>query len=239
MKKVLLINAARYFFDEGRSLLDRKDFQVFMAADAKQALQIHRQERVNLIVSDLEMPEMGGDVLCAHIRNDAETRTVSVVLICHDSPPEIARAARSGANAWVVKPFKAKALLEQVERLLSISVRRGYRVLLRARVKSLQEDKVFFCTSENISVTGMLIETDRTLAIGDQISCSFYLPGSAHIVAEGDVARVLKLPDGKYHYGVRFLALPEGFRREIETFINSSIDTVPGPAAVLRPVPTV
>jgi DNA-binding response OmpR family regulator len=225
MKKILLINTSRFFLEEGKSVLDRKDFQVFMVSSTQEALMLHRKERVNLIVSELDMPEMGGDVLCSIIRGEPEIRTVSVILICQNTPADIARVSRCGANSWITKPFSANTLLEQVEKLLAISTRRSYRVLLRAKIRGVKEETLFFCTSENISVTGLLIETDRVLAKGDLISCSFYLPGSPHIVAEGEVVRSERSPDLKYRCGIRFLNLSEEFRIEVEKFVDANLNT--------------
>lgn len=222
MKKILLVNASRYFFDEGKNLLDRKDFQVFLAPSGLHALQIHRQEKVNLIVADLEMPEMGGDTLCARIREDNESRAVSCILICHDNPAELQRGKSCGANICLKKPFSARTLLEHVEKLLTISVRRGYRVLLRAKVQGAKDDLTFFCTSQNISATGILIETDRPMQAGERLSCSFYLPGSAHITADGEVARAETMPDGKHQYGIRFTEISSEYKNEIEKFIAES-----------------
>lgn len=225
MKKILLVNASRYFLDEGKSLLDRKDFHVFLAPTAMRALQIHRDERVNLIVADIDLQDIGGDALCAKVREDSESRAVSFVLVCHDTPEELARGAKCGANICIRKPFSAKAILDHVEKLLAISVRRGYRVLLRAKVKGAQDDGVFFCTSQNISVSGILIETEKPLAVGDQLSCSFYLPGSAHITAEGEAARVEVAADGKHHCGIRFTSIDSDFKNAIESFIAESMLT--------------
>lgn len=225
MKKILLVNASRYFLDEGKSLLDRKDFQVFLAPTAMRALQIHRDERVNLIVADIDLQDIGGDALCAKIREESESRAVSFVLVCHDTPEELARGSRCGANVCLRKPFSAKAILDQVEKLLAISVRRGYRVLLRAKVKGAQDDTVFFCTSQNISVSGILIETEKPLAVGDQLSCSFYLPGSARITADGEVARVEVMADMKHNCGIRFTSIAPEFKNSIETFIAESMLT--------------
>jgi len=223
MKKILLVNASRYFFDEGKSLLDRKDFQVLLASSAARALQIHRDEHVNLVVSDLDLPEMGGDVLCMRIREEADVRGVSFILICNDRPLDVERASKCGANVVLKVPFSAKTLLEHVEKLLAISVRMGYRVLLRAKVIGSKDDSVFFCTSQNLSASGLLIETDRSLNRGDQITCSFYLPGAAHITTEGEVARAEKTPEGKFNCGIRFIMISEEHRNEVEKFISDSL----------------
>ena len=228
MKKILLVNASRYFFDEGKNLLNRKDFQVFLAPSALHALQLHRQEKVNLIVADLDMTEMGGDVLCSRIREESDSRAVSFILVCHDNPAEIQRGSNCGANICLKKPFSAKTVLEHVEKLLTISVRRGYRVLLRVKVKGSQDDATFFCTSQNISASGMLIETDRPLLHGDQLTCSFYLPGAAHITADGEVVRSEVMPDGKHQFcGIRFTGIAPNHKQEIEKFIaESQQDTI-------------
>lgn len=222
MKKILLVNSARYFFDEGKNLLDRKDFQVFQAPTGLQALQIHHQEKVNLIVADFDLTEMSGDTLCTRIRKESESRDVSFILICHDNPAELLRGNQSGANICLKKPFSARTLLENVEKLLTISVRKGYRVLLRVKVKGAQDDATFFCTSQNISATGMLIEADRSLLIGDQLSCSFFLPGAAHIMADGEVTRTENGGDGKQRYGIRFIGISPEQTGEIEKFIADS-----------------
>jgi DNA-binding response OmpR family regulator len=218
MKKILLVNSTRHFFEEGKSLLDRQDFHVFQAPTADQALHLHSKEQVSLIVSDLDLPEMGGDVLCAKIRENTDSRDVSIILICHNTREEQARAARSSANACLFKPFPAKLLLEQVEKLLAVSVRKGYRVLLRARVQGEHDDAVFFCTSRDISTTGILIESDRPLNSGDRLSCSFYLPGAAHITTNGEVVRRVA-SESKPAYGVRFIDISTEHQQALDSFI--------------------
>jgi DNA-binding response OmpR family regulator len=223
MHKIILVNASRYFVAEGKSLLDRRDFQVFLAPTGSQALELHRREKVNLIVADLDMPEMAGDTLCSRLREDAELCAVSFILVCRNSPAELARAANCGANICLHKPFTAETLCEHVEKLLTISVRRGYRVLLRARVQGAKDDAVFFCTSQNISGTGMLIETDRSLLPGDQLTCSFFLPGAEQITAAGKVVRTETAADGKHHCGIIFTGLAAAHKRDIEEFIAGTV----------------
>ena len=224
MKKILLVNASRYFFEEGKNLLNRKEFQVFMAPSARRALEIHREEKVNLIVTDIDLQDMGGELLCARIRDDIESRTVSLILIFNDNPTEIARSKISHANVCLKKPFTARSLLDQVEKLLTISTRRGYRVLLRAKIKGSVDNGVFFCTSQNISISGMLIETERQLAVGDLINCSFFLPGAAQVACDGEIVRLdSSAGNGSLLYGVRFLNLSLEHQQAIEAFVSDTL----------------
>ena len=242
MKKILLVNSTRHFYADGESLLDRKDFQVFKAPTAEYALDIHRREHVDLIVSDLDLPEMGGDILCAKVRDTTDCRDVSIILICHDRPEERSRANRASANVCLVKPFPAQTLLDMVEKLLDVAVRKSYRMLLRARVEGDHDDVRFFCSSVNISSTGMLIESSRALANGDCLCCSFCLPDSTQVKVNGEVVRRVDV-DGRTCYGLRFLEVPKDVQRAIDSFIAQATavpagqpTSRPRDAAVTRPV---
>ncbi len=219
MKKIIIVNSIQAFLERDKSILNRADFRVYTATSGNEALRIHREEKADLIVADLDLPDMGGDVLCSLVRQESTIRHVSIILVCRDIPEELARASSCGANAWVTKPVRPEQLVESVGQLLAVSLRRGYRVLLKAKVKGERESEPFFCTSHNISVSGILLETDKILEPGDCISCSFFLPGSQQIVADGEVVRLERKPDGSCHYGVRFINLAPDCRDAIEWFI--------------------
>ena len=130
--------------------------------------------------------------------------------------------ARSAANAWVTKPINIGEFLEKIGQLLAVPVRKDYRVLLKAKVQCDQESMPFFCTTYNISSSGILIETGRVLNQGDRLTCTFFLPGARQIVVEGEAVRS-ELADGSYHYGIRFIDLTLECRKEIERFVASFI----------------
>lgn len=209
--------------EKERGLLNRADFRVVTAMSGREALRIHRAEKVNLIIADLEMADMGGDELCSLVRKENEIRDVSFILACHDVPVELERVTRCGANAWIRKPVQPGQLLEKVEQFLAISTRRGYRVLLRVRVHGSTDNTTFFCTSQNISVSGMLIETEKLLAVGSRITCMFFLPGTSQIAVDAEVVRCAPVTDGVSQYGVRFVDLAPKSREEIESFIATSV----------------
>jgi c-di-GMP-binding flagellar brake protein YcgR len=96
-------------------------------------------------------------------------------------------------------------------------------VLLRAKVEGAKDDAVFFCTSQNISDSGMLIETDRLLLPGDRLTCSFFLPGAARITAVCEVSRQETSADGRHHCGIRFTDLAPGHKRDIEGFVSGTM----------------
>jgi CheY-like chemotaxis protein len=222
MRKILLVNSVRDYLDREQGLSKRADFRLLTAATGGEALRVHRAERADLIVADLELPDMGGDALCAQVRQESAIRNVSFILVCPGDPVSLERASRSGANATVSKPVCPELLLEKIDQSLAISTRRGYRVLLRARVHGAVDSATFFCTSHNISITGMLIETEKLLASGDLITCMFFLPGSQQIVVDGSVVRSVTKPDGGNQYGLRFINLSPESCGVIERFVATA-----------------
>jgi CheY-like chemotaxis protein len=221
MKKILLVNSLIVFNEKNKGLLNRSDFQVFTAVTGMEALQIHRKERVDLIIADLNMPGMGGDKLCSLVRTEKELRNVSILLACRDTPEELEMVAQSAANASITKPINTGDFLEKIGQLLAVPVRKDYRVLLKAKVLGNQESVPFFCTSYNISASGILIETDRILNQGDCLTCTFFLPGASQIAIDGEAVRSMEVADGSYHYGIRFIDLAPEYRKEIERFVAS------------------
>jgi CheY-like chemotaxis protein len=221
MKKILLVDSAIVFFERHKNLLHRNDITVFSATTGEEALAIHRKELVDLIIADLDTAGLTGDVLCARVRGMDDLRKVSIILICHDVPAEIERVAASGANAWVTRPIRPERLVDCVGQFLDVAMRKGYRVLLKAKVQGEKGEETFFCTSQNISNTGILIETDKRLAKGELIACTFFLPGARQVVADGEVVRSAEMPGDVFQYGIRFTSLVPEHRREIEKFVSS------------------
>jgi len=219
MKKVLLINPVSDSLARDKNILNRDELQIFTATTAEEGLSIHREEMVNLLLTELDLPDMGGDVLCSRIRQEQALKRVSIIVVCRDTPEEIARAESCGANARLLKPVKPEQLDDCVGKLLTVSSRQNYRVLVRAQIHSGRGATTLFCASNNISVSGLLIESDGLLAVGDRISCMFFLPGASQITAVGEIVRTTRLSRIMNQYGVRFISLKPQFQTEIENFV--------------------
>ncbi len=220
MKKVLLVNDLKTILEKEKTILNRSDITIFTAASGEEALTIHRKEKVDLIVADIDMPGISGDKLCSLIREDDGLKYVSFIILCRGSESDLHRVSRCKANLHVTKPIRPLQFLESVGRLLDIPERKSYRVLLKAKIDGKFDNEPFFCSSQDISATGMLIETDKTLEKGDIMNCSFFLPGAAKIATGAEVMRVVKSDDGLLRYGVRYSGLPSAHKAAIEAFIK-------------------
>jgi DNA-binding response OmpR family regulator len=222
MKKILVTDNIIKILEKDRSFLAREGVKLFTAATTDDVLSVHRVERVDVIVSDLLTPGMKCEELCSAIRSDNVLNRVSIIILSPDNAVDIEKSARCKANAVLTLPMDPEQLLEKIRQFLDISWRESYRVLVSVSVSGSSKDRSFFCRSGNISSTGMLIETEKVFEKGDQLACSFFLPDSAQIKANGVIVRVGKQVSGSKtcQYGIRFSALSAEAKSAIDIFVE-------------------
>jgi signal transduction histidine kinase/DNA-binding response OmpR family regulator len=94
-------------------------FAVKKAANGKQALQVIEQSAVDLILSDVMMPEMNGFELCRLIKNNVNYSHIPFMLLTAKSNEEAEiEGVESGADAYITKPFKWKHISAVIKNLL-------------------------------------------------------------------------------------------------------------------------
>ena len=222
MKKVLVTDEVSQIIAREKTFLDREGIQLFMVNTNDDVLPLHRAEKIDVIIITLHAPGMRSEALCAAIRSDESLRKVSIIMICPNAAADIERSVQCKANAVLMMPVDQAALLEKIRQLLEISWRESYRVLVSVVVEGTNKDVAFFGRSGNISATGMLIESEKVLEKGEQLKCSFFLPGSAQIKTTGEIVRAMKQAGGAktYQYGLRFAQLTTEARSAIEDFVE-------------------
>lgn len=100
-----------------RSLLGELGFtRLLEAEDGIQALDLLRNNHVDFIISDWNMPRMQGIDLLRAIRSDPEIGTTPVLMVTAEAKREqILLAAQAGVNGYIVKPFTAVTLKEKMD----------------------------------------------------------------------------------------------------------------------------
>ena len=100
--------------------LQRAGFQVATAADGEEAMQVARDRRPALAVLDVMMPKRTGYEVLAELRSDEALRGMKVILLsARVQEGDVARGMDAGADAYLVKPFKAQDLVSKVVELLA------------------------------------------------------------------------------------------------------------------------
>lgn len=220
MKKILLSRELKSFIHKEKNILDRSNFQIFVASTADDLFETHRTERVDLIIMPLDMEGGNAEETCSLIRKDEKLNHVSILIICNDTKAEGKRLQKCKANAHITNPIIHEQLIEKIKQLLTIPVRQDFRILLKVTISGKSNNVPFFCYSYNISVSGMLIETNKVLQLNDVISCSFFLPYSEQIVTNAEIMRTISTANNSLQYGIRFINLDQRYKTAIEEFIN-------------------
>lgn len=96
-----------------------RDYQVYTALNGKEALLIMEHEKVDIIVTDIMMPEMDGIELCKRLKNDINYSHIPLIMLTAKSDEkDRAIAYESGADAFISKPFNLKVLHARIRNLL-------------------------------------------------------------------------------------------------------------------------
>ena len=220
MKNVLIVDDLAPYIEKEKTILQRADFKIFTATSGQEAIEIHTAEKMDLILADIDMPGMNGDEMCRVIRSRESLRKVSIILVCLGRKSDVDRCLSSGANDYITKPIDPRLLIGKVTQFLNIPERKHLRVLTKVSFTGKIKSESFFGTTQDISISGILLETDRVLAKGDVITCSFFIPDADRIEVLGEIMRVSKTTGSLNHYGVRFGDLSLSVKSAIESFIR-------------------
>lgn len=94
-------------------------YKVLLAHNGKEGLEIARNERPDIIISDIMMPEMSGTEMCLKIKNDFDICHIPVILLTALSSTEQSiEGLQRGADDYISKPFNAKVLLARCNNLV-------------------------------------------------------------------------------------------------------------------------
>ena len=114
--KVLIVEDSRTQSIQLESLLEENGFDVSVAYNGREGLSLLREEKPDLVISDIIMPEMDGYELCGKIKDDDDLMGIPVLLLTQLAEPEdIIKGLESGADSFVTKPYDPGLLLSQIE----------------------------------------------------------------------------------------------------------------------------
>ncbi len=222
MLKILIAQDIEPLLMQEESPLHREGIAVFTAATNDDILKTHIEEVVNLIVTKPDLPGTSIESIFDIIWQSEHLRAVDLVMVCEDNAFQKKRCKKCGAETVLTAPLDPALLQEKVRKLLDIARRKAYRVVLNVIVEGKFKNRPFSCHTENISSAGMLIGTEIDLALGDKISCSYFLPDETKVVAHGEVVRITKAGEESKEtlYGIRYTTIGSDVKEKIEKFVK-------------------
>jgi two-component system cell cycle response regulator len=116
---ILLVDDEEEILEFVERMLQTK-YTIFKAENGKEAITILRSEAIQLVVSDVMMPEMDGFELCKLIKSNFEFSHIPVILLtAKNTIQSKVEGLELGADAYIEKPFSKEHLLAQIASLLS------------------------------------------------------------------------------------------------------------------------
>ncbi|MBC7320422.1 response regulator [bacterium] len=119
MKSILIVDDAVSMRGLVAMTLRNAGYEVIEASDGKDALKKLETKRVNLIITDLNMPNMDGITLIKTLKSMPTFKLIPIVMLTTESQAEKKlEGQKAGAKAWIVKPFKPDTLLDVVRKII-------------------------------------------------------------------------------------------------------------------------
>lgn len=101
-------------------------FKVYTATTGVEAIACLRENEINLIVSDVMMPEMDGIELCIEVKKNIETSHIPIILLTARTQVQDRIACyKADANAYIAKPFDLSLLEARIDNLLNMRVEKN------------------------------------------------------------------------------------------------------------------
>ena len=118
-KTILFVDDSESIREIVNFTLQNEGYKVLISDNGKNALKFLDGSDINLIITDLHMPEMNGIELIREIRKMEEyARTPILFLTTESQTSKKLEAKEAGATGWIVKPFVPAKLLEAISKVM-------------------------------------------------------------------------------------------------------------------------
>lgn len=119
-QKVLIVDDEPSILMSLEFLLRKNKFDVFIARNGSEALELVAAHIPDVIVLDIMMPDVDGYEVCRQVKENELTKHISIIFLSAKSKEsDIEKGLSLGASLYMTKPFSTRTLLAQIKELLS------------------------------------------------------------------------------------------------------------------------
>jgi len=119
MSKILVVDDSNSIRDMVSFTLKNAGYEIVEAKDGLDGLSKGKTGSFDLVISDVNMPNMDGITLCQELRKLPKYKFTPVLMLTTESSTDVKmRGKAAGATGWLVKPFNPDKLLDTVKRVV-------------------------------------------------------------------------------------------------------------------------
>jgi CheY-like chemotaxis protein len=120
MVNILLVDDSRVTREVTKVYLIAKNVTVLDARNGEEALRVLRENKTDLVVADMQMPQMDGIGLCGAMQQETELKKIPVIILTSNADEASReRCLKAGAREVLTKPVGPASLIASIKRHLS------------------------------------------------------------------------------------------------------------------------
>lgn len=119
MAKILNVDDSASIRQMVNFTLKKEGHEVLSAEDGQIGLDTVKAENVDMILCDVNMPNMDGITMVSEVRKLPNCKFIPIIMLTTESQPEMKQKGKdAGATGWIVKPFKPEQLIGVLNKVL-------------------------------------------------------------------------------------------------------------------------
>ncbi len=151
-EKILVVDDDKRINDLLRDIFTIEGYEVVSAFDGEEAIcMLENISDISLMILDVMLPEIDGWEVLDYVKKHFDTKVIMLTAITDEYSE--AKGIRSGADDYVVKPFKRAALVERAKRLIGYSFDEGTCDLFSEGIRVSQKEMKVYLDNEETKIT--------------------------------------------------------------------------------------
>ncbi len=118
-KRILIVDDSESIREVVSFTLENAGHDVLIGKDGKDATKFLNGDPLDLIITDLHMPEMDGIEFIKHVRKTEDYQRIPILFLTTESQTEKKMEAKAaGATGWIIKPFVPAKLIAAIQKVV-------------------------------------------------------------------------------------------------------------------------